>query len=134
MSAVAERFHKSGPPLLQRYLPFWLAVLADRLLVLLIPLFTVLVPVIKFAPMLFEWRINKRLWHWYDELKKLESAMADKPEDRETHAAELNRIDEGVSSLPVPVRYCEQHYNLRAHVEYVRRRMDTAPDAEPATV
>ena len=39
----AERYHKSGPPLLARYLPFWAATLADRVKVLLLPLL-VLVP------------------------------------------------------------------------------------------
>jgi hypothetical protein len=33
----AQRFYDSGPPFLQRYLPFWLAVLIDRLFVMLLP-------------------------------------------------------------------------------------------------
>lgn len=134
MSTVAEHFHKSGPPLLQRYLPFWLAVLMDRLLVLLIPLLAIVVPVVKFAPMLFDWRVNKRLWYWYDELRKLEAAIADAPDDRVKHIDELNRIDEGVSALPIPVSHSEQHYNLRSHVEYVRRRLEgAATDRAAAT-
>lgn len=133
MSAVAERFHKSGPPLLQRYLPFWLAVLMDRLLVLLIPLVAIVVPVVKFAPMLFDWRVNKRLWYWYDELKKLEAAIADAPDDRTKHIDEINRIDEGVSALPIPVSHSEQHYNLRSHVEYVRRRLEGAATVDTAS-
>src|SRR5215510_5306261 len=35
LSAEAARFYKSGPPLLQRYLPYWGANLVDRLLVVL---------------------------------------------------------------------------------------------------
>ena len=37
LSREAVRFHKAGRPFLQRYLPFWLAVLAERLLLLLVP-------------------------------------------------------------------------------------------------
>jgi len=38
LSPEAKHFYKSGQPLLQRYLPFWLAVLVEQLVVLLIPL------------------------------------------------------------------------------------------------
>ncbi len=124
MSAVAERFHKSGPPFFQRYLPFWLAVWMDRLLVLLIPVVTILLPLFKIVPFLYGWRIRKRLWHWYEELKKLELAIADAPPDREKHLKEITRIDDAVSGIPVPIEYSEQYYNLRSHVEYVRRRLD----------
>ena len=34
----AKRYYKSGPPFLQRYLPFWAASLLDRLKVMLLPL------------------------------------------------------------------------------------------------
>ncbi|HTE15470.1 MAG TPA: TAXI family TRAP transporter solute-binding subunit, partial [Burkholderiales bacterium] len=76
MSPVAERFHKTGPPFFQRYLPFWIAVWMDRLLVLLIPVVTILIPLFKIVPFLYTWRVRKRLWHWYRELKKLEGAIA----------------------------------------------------------
>ena len=38
LSDEADRFYKSGKPFLQRYLPFWVANLIDRMLVFLIPL------------------------------------------------------------------------------------------------
>ena len=31
LASEAERYYRSGPPLLQRYLPFWLANLIDRM-------------------------------------------------------------------------------------------------------
>ncbi len=132
MSAVAERFHKSGPPFFQRYLPFWLAVLMDRLIVLLIPVVTILIPIVKFAPMIYGWRIRMRLWHWYDELKKLEVTMAEHPEERDKHLAEIERIDDAVTSIPLPLEYSEQQYNLRSHIEYVQRRLDAQDTTAPA--
>ena len=125
MSPVAERFHKSGPPFFQRYLPFWLAVWMDRLVVLLIPVVTILVPLIKIVPMIYSWRIRKRLWYWYEALKKLELDMSDNPADHATHLAEMARIDEAVWAIPVPVEYSDQYYNLRAHAEYVQRRLES---------
>ena len=132
MSPVAERLLKSGAPFLQRYLPFWLAVLMDRLLVLLIPVVAILLPLIKIVPFIYSWRIRKRLWHWYDELKKLEQAMADEPAGREKHLTEIARIDDAVSGIPVPVHYSEPYYNLRAHIEYVQRRLNSQAVVAPA--
>jgi TRAP transporter TAXI family solute receptor len=134
MSAAADRFHKNGAPFLQRYLPFWIAVLVDRLLVMLIPLLTIMVPLIKIVPYLYTWRIRKRLWHWYNELKHLEHDIAALPAEREKHIAELARIDSAVHDIPVPLQYSEQYYTLRAHVEYVQRRLMNQPaPADAAT-
>jgi TRAP transporter TAXI family solute receptor len=134
VSEVAERFYKNGPPFLQRYLPFWLAVLLERLIVFLVPLITIALPVMKFLPEVFDWRIKRRLWHWYEELKSLERAIGDKPGERAKHIAELKRIDDAVQDIPVPVKYAEQHYNLRAHIEYVQRRLAGQPAIEPAAM
>ena len=123
MSKVAERYHKSGPPFFQRYLPFWIAVLMDRLLVLLIPVITILVPLARILPMVYSWRMHRRLWHWYDQLKKLEHAMAEEPDNHKKHQQELDRIEDAVSGIPLPLQYSEQHYNLRSHIEYVQRRL-----------
>jgi TRAP transporter TAXI family solute receptor len=123
MSENAARYYKSGPPFLQRYLPFWIAVLADRLLLLLLPLLTVLLPLMKFAPMIYGWRIRRRMVHWYAELKALEFKMNESPDDKDAHRAELARIEEAVIRLPIPVGFSDQHYELRANIDFVRRRL-----------
>ena len=125
MSAVAERFHKNGPPFFQRYLPFWIAVWMDRLIVLLIPLAAILIPLMRILPKVYDWRVRRPLWRWYGELHKLETAMADHPEDHDKHLQEIQRIDEGVSAIPLPLTYSEAHYSLRSYVEYVRRRLES---------
>ena len=53
LSAQASQFYRSGPPFLQRYLPFWLAVLASGLLVLLIPIVGIAYPLLRGAPALW---------------------------------------------------------------------------------
>ena len=82
--------------------------------------------------MIYGWRIRKRLWYWYDELKKLEQAMADEPAGREKHVAEIARIDSAVSSTLIPLQFSEPYYNLRAHVEYVQRRLAAQATITPA--
>src|SRR5262245_41103053 len=58
-SPDALRVYKSGPPFLQRYLPFWMATLADRMVVLLLPALGVMLPVLRFAPALYTWRVRR---------------------------------------------------------------------------
>src|SRR5262249_8246800 len=50
ISDAAKRFFRSGPPLLQRYLPFWAADLIDRLKIMLLPLITLIYPLFKLIP------------------------------------------------------------------------------------
>jgi hypothetical protein len=50
VSRVAREFHKSGRPFLQRYMPFWLAALVKRVLIVLVPLIGLMVPLVRLAP------------------------------------------------------------------------------------
>ncbi len=79
MSADALRVYKSGAPFLQRYLPYYWAVLADRLVVILLPVIGILLPTLRFAPMLYTWRVRRRILYWYKELKKIESGLTPSP-------------------------------------------------------
>ena len=42
LNPEARRYYEYGPPFLQRYLPFWLATMVDRLKVMLIPLLSLI--------------------------------------------------------------------------------------------
>ena len=50
ISPDAERYLKTGPTFLRRHLPFWAATMAERFTVLLIPIVTLLLPLMRFAP------------------------------------------------------------------------------------
>lgn len=124
LSAEAQRYYKTGPPFLQRYLPFWVANLIERLVVLLVPLFAVLVPATRVLPALYQWRVRSRVFRWYGEIKYLETELAEQP-DREHALAmleRLNEIEQAVDRTPVPKAYADYAYNLRVHIDLVRRR------------
>ena len=74
LSDEARRVYRSGAPLLQRYVPFWVATMIDRLTVSLVVLLPVLLPLVRFAPQIYNWRIRRRILYWYGELKRLEAA------------------------------------------------------------
>ncbi|HTJ97852.1 MAG TPA: C4-dicarboxylate ABC transporter substrate-binding protein, partial [Rhodocyclaceae bacterium] len=122
LAPEAERYYKSGKPLLQRYLPFWAATLIDRMVVMIIPLLAVLVPVFKFAPGLYGWRVRSRIFKRYGELKFLEAEMERDPAAH-TQAEWLQRveaIENAVNRLPTPLPFADMLYTLRSHVELVR--------------
>ena len=125
MSEEAARYYKVGPPFLQRYLPFWLASFFDRMFILLLPIATILIPVFKLAPWLYQYRIRNRILRRFDALKKLEHRiMLDKKkENNKLYLDELEKIDDAVSHILVPLQYMDQYYDLRSAIDLVRQRL-----------
>lgn len=126
MSPDAVRLYRSGPPFLQRYLPFWVANLVERAAVLLVPLFTIAFPVLRGGPALYRWNVRRRLQTWYARLQRLEANMLRSPPTPETLEArrkELDEIEAGVGAIRVPQAFGEQLYNLREHIEFVRAKL-----------
>lgn len=122
LSPEAARYYKSGTPLLQRYLPFWAATLVDRMVVMLIPLIALLIPVLRFAPGLYNWRIKARIYRRYGELKFIEADIDADPA-RQTQAewlASIDAIERDVNRLPMPLAFADMVYTLRAHIDLVR--------------
>ncbi len=126
-SDEARRVYRSGAPLLQRYVPFWVATMIDRLTVSLVVLLPVLLPLVRFAPQLYNWRVRRRILYWYGELKRLEAAArrAGTHQSRAANVAELDRIESAVDNIPVPLAFSDKLYELRQHIEVVRRRLDS---------
>ena len=75
ISPDAERYYKSGGQFLYKHLPFWLASLVDRLLVVLLPLLVCIVPATRVAPALYRWRVRSRIYRWYGALMAIERDM-----------------------------------------------------------
>lgn len=126
LSVDAERYMKNGPSFMNRYLPFWLAVWADRLLVMLIPLVAVLLPVMRLAPAVYAWRIKSRIYRWYGRLKQLEYELdlEGSQLDKGQALGRLDEIEHGVSHIRTPLAFSENLYNLRAHIELVRSKLN----------
>lgn len=126
LSSEAERFFKSGPPFLQRYLPFWLAVLVDRLIVLLVPVIALLIPLLRVAPALYSWRVKSKVFRCYGELKFLEDDLKNHydPARLAEYRQRLDALDEEAAELHVPLGFTDLVYTLREHVNLVRSILD----------
>ncbi len=125
MSDDALRAYKNGPSFLKRYLPFWLASFLERMSVLILPFATLLLPLLKLGPIVYRWSIKRRIFFWYDRLKKLEDRvrMDASGADIAQHTAEIHQIEEAVGTIPVPLTYSDQFYSLRAAIDLVRQRL-----------
>jgi len=132
LSPEAARYFKSGASFLQRYLPFWLAVLVDRLIVMLVPIFVLLIPLLKVAPAIYTWRVRRKVFRCYGELKFLEEDLNhhfDRAKLAEYHAR-LDALDEEASLLRVPLGFTDLVYTLREHVNLVRHILEKKESQE----
>ena len=125
MSDEARRHYKSGPPFLQRYLPFWVAILVERLVVLLVPLIVILIPLSRVLPPLYSWQVRSRMYRWYGHLKRLEHELENGPGQRplSEYFAELDRIEQRVNRIKVPLAFANELYTLRQHIDFVREKI-----------
>ena len=127
ISDDAQRYYKSGKSFLYRTIPsFWLANLLNRLLVVLVPLVLVLIPVLRFFPVLYRWNIQLRIYRCYRPLLRLESDAFDTltRERVQDLLRLLDEIENAVNRLKVPASFASQFYELRGHLTFVRRRLE----------
>ena len=124
ISDDAKRYYSSGKGFFYRYLPFWLASLMDRLLVVVVPIIVLLIPGLKLAPALYDWRIRSRIYRWYGILIALERSLLaeQEPKERQALLKKLDEVETGVNSMKMPLSYADQYYVLRDHIMFVRDR------------
>jgi TRAP-type uncharacterized transport system substrate-binding protein len=125
ISADAERYYKSGGQFLYKKLPFWLANLIDRLVVIIVPLLVILVPATKIVPTLYRWRMRSRIYRWYGALMAIERKMLARPtpEEQAELLKRIESIERSVNELKTPLSFADQLYVLRDHVGMVREHL-----------
>ncbi|QCP52728.1 C4-dicarboxylate ABC transporter substrate-binding protein [Trinickia violacea] len=126
ISQDATRYYKSGKSFFYRYLPFWLATVTDRLLVLLLPVAVLLIPGLRLIPALFRWRVRSRIYRYYGALIAIERSVLDgaTEDERQQLMAELDDIEDSLNHLRMPLAYADAFYVLREHVGFVRAHLN----------
>jgi hypothetical protein len=122
----AARYFKYGPNLLQRFLPFWLADMISRMVVMLIPLIGIMLPLMKLASPTYKWRTRSKIYKWYKHLKKMEDAAQKNDTELATTLAALDKIDLDVKKTQVPLSYADELYTLRMHIKMIRERLESS--------
>jgi hypothetical protein len=125
VAPAASDFYKSGPSLTQRYLPLWLSVHAQRAIVVLVTAIAIGFPAFRFMPVAYQWVMRRRLIHWYGKLKALEASFDNDPNDKSLpeKKIEVEKIEDAVSHIRFPLTFTDQLYNLRSHIDIVRRKI-----------
>ena len=131
LAKEAERFYRDGPPFLQRYLPFWMANLIDRMWVVLASIIVILIPLSRIVPPLYEFRIRSRVFRWYRQLREIEDASERVDVKASELLPRLDDLEHRVEKVSVPLSYAEELYALRGHIDMVRKRLTRGtPGAE----
>lgn len=133
LSDEAKSYYKSGEPFWQKHLPFWIATLMDRFLLLFIPLLAIALPVIRLIPKIYQWRIRARIYKRYGELKFLETSISNSRthDQDQTYLHELDQIEERVKQMKVPIGFAEHLYSLRGHIDFVRAQISEPKSPSP---
>ncbi|MDZ4122989.1 MAG: TAXI family TRAP transporter solute-binding subunit, partial [Hydrogenophaga sp.] len=127
VSAEAVRATQSGPPFLQRYLPFWIANLIERMWLAMGLIIALALPLSRIVPPLYTFRIRSRVFRWYAELRDIEQ----RHESNNPHGAtpvqdlleQLDAMEEKVEKIVVPLSYTDELYALRNNIQLVRKKL-----------
>lgn len=66
--------------------------------------------------------VRSRIYRWYDELHDLEASVVDE-KSRAFGLQELDRIEDEVRKIEVPLSYDQELYSLRLHIDMLRRQL-----------
>lgn len=126
LSTQALNFYKSGLPIIDKYLPFWAATFVNRTLIVILPLLALLIPLTKIIPMVYVWLVKRKLFRYYGELRFLDTQLQEikSAEDVQECLDKLNDIEAKVVNVKLPVPFSQYAYELRAHIELVRSKLN----------
>jgi TRAP-type uncharacterized transport system substrate-binding protein len=124
LSKEARELYRAGPTFLQRTMPFWLAELVQRMLILILPFAGIIYPLWSLAPKIYYWIMQRRLSPMFHELRLIERELrASGPETQRALLARLDDLDRRARDLPMPGHLSEPTYNLWANIQALRERV-----------
>ena len=82
VAPAATDFYKTGPSFMQRHLPLWLSVHAQRAIAVLVAGIAIGFPLSRFLPVVYQWIMRRRLIYWYGKLKALEASFDADPTNK----------------------------------------------------
>jgi TRAP transporter TAXI family solute receptor len=121
----ADYYYDKGLPILQRYLPFRIASLADRYIILAIPLLVLLFPLFKAIGPIYQWRIRARIYRWYKHLREIDQQLYKGKLNGDIGAeiARLEKLEDELARVEVPLSYSSELYELHMHLRYMIERL-----------
>ena len=126
ISPEAVRAIKNGPPFLQRYLPFWLANLVERMWLAMGLIIALALPLSRIVPPLYTFRIRSRVFRWYAELRDIEQRHETSTTDGtpvQELLEQLDAMESKVEKVVMPLAFTDELYALRSNIGLVRQKL-----------
>jgi hypothetical protein len=122
----AARYLRVGPSWLERTVPFWLAGILDRLVLIFLPVVTLLFPLFGLVLPLMDRRQRRRIARRYERLR--ESAIRGESSSPVAVDAEIESLRnlrrEVVEETDVPLMYFGELFHLTMHIDLVLERLE----------
>jgi hypothetical protein len=122
VSKEAERAIRNDAPLLQRYLPFWVANLVERMWLVMGIIIAIMLPLSRIVPPVYEFRVRSRIFRWYGQLRDIE-ARIEATGNNQALLEELDSLETRAEKISVPLSYTNELYALRSNIHLVRKKL-----------
>jgi TRAP transporter TAXI family solute receptor len=120
----ARKYITNGDSWLESIFPFWIASNIDRLKLLLIPLLTLLFPLLKGFLPIYNWTMRSKIYKWYVRLDKLDHMNNLEQSQIDKNIKELNGLKKEIQSqTKVPLAFKGEYYNLLLHIDLVLKEI-----------
>ena len=116
----------NGLNTLERLLPFWWAQLAERVLLIVLPVALLALWLMFLVPYHLRWVLKSRVNRWYGELKFIENDLQQEALpglDLTRFLQRLNGIEKALAAFRCPNDLMPHCYTLHHHIDFVRRRL-----------
>ena len=133
LSDVAQRFYEKGAPWLTGMLPFWVVSYIDRMWLLALGLFAIVLPMFRLIPNYRLFRSRQLISDAYDELKIIEERMyaATSVEQLRYLSERLQLLEDELADVWVSSDETNRFYTMKSAMSLVRReiseRIQTMP-------
>ena len=130
LSPVAERYFSKGAPWLTGALPFWLVNYIDRMWLLVLGVFAIVLPLFRLVPNYRLFRSRQLISDAYDELKMIEERMfaATSVEQLRYLADRIDTLDAELGDVWVSSDETNRFYTMKSALGLVRREISTRID------
>lgn len=125
LNTQAANYYRSGPPVLDKYLPFWVATFVSRAIIIVLPLLAIMIPLSKIIPVAYSWMKRRKILRYYGELRALETLLKQNNPvvSKGFFLEKLDEIESKVKEIKMPISYSQELYDLRSHIQLVRSKL-----------
>ena len=125
LSEVAQRYYDKGAPWLTGLLPFWAVSYIDRMWLLVLGLFAIVLPLFRLVPNYRLFRSRQLISDAYDELKLIEERMyaASSIEQLRYLSERLEALDDELGDVWVSSDETNRFFTMKSAIGLVRREI-----------